>query len=273
MFKDRTIGQKLVCLVLLAVLAALSIGYVSPYVSEPANRADAISTLDDQKLTAMGLTATVTSTSFLVSALPDDTGTSIADELDDLSSILMLIVCVIYLEKFLLTTTGLVSFSVLIPIACALLGISLFHPGKALRVWGVKILLFAVLLFLMVPTGVTLTNMVQDTFRETIDQSMAAVEQLSSEVGAAEAEDTSAFKQFINGITDGIQRLFETAKNMLSALTDAIAVLVITTCAIPLLTLLFFLWVIKLLFGYQIRLPHPPRLPRHGPRPHLPEEA
>ncbi len=258
MFKHPSIGFRLVCVVLLLTVAALSFGYVSPIVSQPETHAESIRTLDEQKMTAMGLTATVTSTSFLVSALPDDTGSSIADELDDLSSILLLIVCVIYLEKFLLTTTGLVSFSVLIPLACALYGVSLFYRGHTLRVWATKVLLLALLLFFMVPTGVMLTNMVQDTFQESIDQSMAEVNRLSGEVSSAEQADTSAFKQFISNITDGVQQIFAAAKNMLSALTDAIAVLVITTCAIPLVTLLFFLWVIKLIFGCQLRVPLPP---------------
>ena len=152
MFKDRSLGPKLICLIALMLAAALSIGVISPYVSEPSNRSAAIATLDDQKLTAMGLTATVTSAAFLVSAIPDDTGSSLADELDDLSSILMLIVCVIYLEKFLLTTTGLVSFSILIPAACALWGLSLFQRGKALQVWAAKILIFALLLFFFSPS-------------------------------------------------------------------------------------------------------------------------
>lgn len=275
MFKSRRTGEKLIWLIVLVLIAALSAGVISPYVSEPANRAEAIATLDDQKLTAMGLTATVTSASFLVSAIPDDTGSTIADELDDLSSILMLIVCVIYLEKFLLTTTGLVSFSILVPAACALGGISLFRPEKWLRSLAVKILIFALLLFVMVPSGVLLTNMVEDTFSESIDQSFAAVEKFSEEVEDSQTEDenTSGLKQFISEITDGVSRMLDTAKNLLSALTDAVAVLVITTCVIPLITMLFFMWLIKTLFGYQIKLPPPRHLPSPAAHADLPERT
>jgi len=262
MFKDRSTGAKLIWLIVLLLVASLSFGVISPYVSQPANRTNAINTLDSQKMTAMGLTATVSSTAFLISAIPDDTGSSLADELDDLSSILMLIVCVIYLEKFLLTTTGLVSFSILIPAACALWGISLFRPGKALRAWAIKLMIFALLLFIMVPSGVSLTNMVQDTFRESIDQSFHAVEQFSDEVEDSQAaENKNSFQQFISGISDGFNRLIDTAKNLLSALTDAITVMVITTVAIPLLTVLVFAWIIKALFGYEIKLPSRKQLP------------
>lgn len=273
MSKESPVGVKLLWLITLLLIASLSIGVISPYVSVPANRRVSVETLDQQKLTAMGLTATVTSASFLVSTLPDDTGTSLADELDDLSGILMLIVCVIYLEKFLLTTTGFVSFSILIPLACAFGAASLSRHGKPLRSWAIKLMLFALLLFFMVPSGVTVTNLVEDTFQESIHQSMNAVDQLSGDVSNSQPdENKSAVMQFISGIGDSVTRMFDTAKNLLSALTDAIAVLVITTCAIPLVTVLFFIWIIKLLFGYQINLPPFRPLPHPSKHSHLPDE-
>ena len=242
MFKDHSLGLKLVCLILLVVLAALSVGYVSPYASSADFHSASIATLEEQKQTAMSLTATVTAASYAVSSLPNDTAT---------------------LEKFLLTTTGFVSFSILVPLACALFGISLFRPGEALRAWAIKVLVFALLLFSMVPAGVTVTNLVQETFQESIDQTFTTAERFSSEVENAQKEDTGAFMQFIEGIGESVIRLFDMAKNVLSTLTDAIAVLLITTCAIPLITLLFFLWIIHILFGLNIRLPLPPLRRRH----------
>ena len=285
MFKDELFGEKSIRLIILILVAVLSFSVISPYVSKPANRTNAINTLDDQKLTAMGLTATVSSAAFLVSALPDDTGTSLADELDDLSSILMAIVCVIYMEKFLLTTTGMLSFSILIPLSCALLGINLYKPSKTLQSWAVKLLIFAFLLFVMVPTGVKLTNMVEETFHESIALSFNAVEQYSQEVEDNDDEDKGRLQQIISDIGDGVTRMIDTAKNLLSALTDAIAVLVITTCAIPILTVLIFVWGIKKLFGYEIekhfgyeiKLPSVKQLPhlssrfKHSKQPKLSE--
>jgi len=266
MFKDRSIGLKLICLILLTVLAVLSMGYVSPYASSADFHSPSIATLEEQKQTAMSLTATVTAASYAVSSLPNDTATPIAEQLADLTGPLLVVVCVIYLEKFLLTTTGFVSFTILVPLACLLFGVNLFRPGEALRSWAVKVMIFALLLFAMVPTGVTITNLVQETFQESIDQTFATAERFSDEVENAQAEDSNAFMQFIEGIGESVVRLFDMAKNVLSTLTDAIAVLLITTCAIPLLTLVFFVWVIRILFGLQIKLPVP--YPRKHPRLH-----
>ena len=264
MFKSRSTGSKWVAVIILLLIASLSIGYVSPYVSDPVNRSQAISTLDEQKMTAMGLTATVTSASFLITSIPDDTGSSLASELDDLSSILMLIVCVIYLEKFLLTTTGLVSFSILVPAACVFCGISLFHPEKLFRSLGIKLMIFALLLFAIVPSGVLLTEMVENTFAESIHQSFSAVEKYAD----SEAEENqNGFMQFISGIGDSVTRVFDTVRSLLSALIDAVAVLLITACAIPLITLLFFVWLIRFLFGMQIKVPALPARRRSRLRP------
>lgn len=266
MFKDKKLGTKLLCLILLIVLACLSYGFVSPYASSADFHAGSIATLEKQKQSAMSLTATVTAASYAVSAIPNDTATPIADELAELTGPLMVIVCVIYLEKFLLTTTGFVSFSILIPAACLLMGVDLFRPGDALRSFAVKLLLFALLLFAMVPASVAVTNRVQETFQESIDQTFSAANSFSQEVEKAQKNDSNAFLQFIEGIGDSVVKLFDMAKNVLSMLTDAIAVLLITTCAIPLLTLLFFAFLVRQLFGLDLRLPKPRALPTPGRR-------
>lgn len=262
MFKDRSIGLKLVCLVLFIVLAVLSAGYLSPYASSAAFHSASIATLEEQKQTAMSLTATVTAASYAVSSLPNDTATPIAEQLADLTGPLLVVVCVIYLEKFLLTTTGFVSFSILVPLSCLLFGVNLFRPGQALRGWAIKAMILALLLFAMVPAGVTITNLVQETFEESIDQTFATADRFTEEVENAQKEDSNAFVQFFESIGESVVKLFDMAKNVLSTLTDVIAVLLITTCAIPLLTLLFFVWMIRILLGLQIKLPMPRRHPR-----------
>ncbi len=257
MFKNRSIGLKLISLFLLTVLAVLSVGYLSPYASSASFHSASIATLEEQKQTAMSLTATVTAASYAVSSLPNDTATPIAEQLADLTGPLLVVVCVIYLEKFLLTTTGFVSFTLLVPLACLLFGVNLFRPGEALRSWAIKVMIFALLLFAMVPTGVTITNLVQETFQESINQTFATAEKFTEEVEVVQEQDSSTLVQFFEGIGESVVRLFDMAKNVLSTLTDAIAVLLITTCAIPLLTLMFFVRAIRILFGLQIRLPMP----------------
>ena len=42
-------------------------------------------------------------------------------------------------------------------------------------------------------------------------------------------------------------------EDTLSTFLDAIAVLIITSCAIPIVVILIFVWIIKILFGFNIK--------------------
>jgi hypothetical protein len=53
-------------------------------------------------------------------------------------------------------------------------------------------------------------------------------------------------------------------RNIINRFVEATAVLIVTTCLIPLLVALFFGWLIKTLFGVQILLPAPPPARRCG---------
>ena len=79
------------------------------YTSSPTMKinAHAIQSLDDKKTTALELTAAATAASAAITLIPGDAGTPIADKLADLSSYFLIVVCAIYLEKYLVTITGL----------------------------------------------------------------------------------------------------------------------------------------------------------------------
>ena len=94
--------------------------------------AHAIQSLDDKKTTALELTAAATAASAAITLIPGDAGTPIADKLADLSSYFLIVVCAIYLEKYLVTITGLAAFKLLIPIGCILLSLLVLEFKKDL---------------------------------------------------------------------------------------------------------------------------------------------
>jgi superfamily I DNA/RNA helicase len=65
-------------------------------------------------------------------------------------------------------------------------------------------------------------------------------------------EKSNKFMDFLKGLGNEVTDLADSAKNALSVFIDAIAVLLITTCVIPILVIFFFLWIIKLIFGLNI---------------------
>ena len=126
--KKTVLNQAAICIVM--VLAALASLGVSDYLSSPEFHAESLASLDEKKVTVMELTAASAAASVAISAVPGDATTPIANQVSELSSYLLLVTGVILLEKILLTLTGYLAFKLLIPIACALVIVSLsLLPG------------------------------------------------------------------------------------------------------------------------------------------------
>lgn len=213
----------------------------------------------------MVLATTTTAASAAISALPNDMGTPIADKLVDFSSYFMVILAVIYLEKFLLTTLGFLGFGILIPVACALFAVAVFlRRGTLTRVnlqrLGTKLAAFGLALALVVPVSVWLTDNVDATFDESLAASNAAAqeatEQLEENTQEQAQEDqgllggiASAVQEGWNGLTQGAQQALDSLGDQLNTMIDTLAVMIVTSCLIPLLVLILFLQLVKIITG------------------------
>ena len=142
--KRRTImkknldSKKCITAAVLLLVAILSITVVGKYASAPENHQKTIASLDEKKQTVMELTAASTVTSALITLLPGDTATPIAEKMADVSGYLLVVLCAIYLEKYLVTITGYVAFTYLIPIACGLWILNLIFANATVRKLAAK---------------------------------------------------------------------------------------------------------------------------------------
>lgn len=57
------------------------------------------------------------------------------------------------------------------------------------------------------------------------------------------------------GVTSGVTGVLDSAKAWVADLVEAFAVMIVTCCAIPILVLLFFIWLINVLLGLNIQVP------------------
>lgn len=249
-----SVKKKLIVIVVLLVLAILSRTIVADIATSPKTYEKTYETLDDKKMTALGLTASVTVTSTAIAAIIGDATTPIAEKIAGMTTPLMFIVCAIYLEKFLLTTLGYVSFKILIPCACILYAIYILFQKELFEILAYKLGVFAIVISLVIPASVKMTDLIEETFNESINSTYEKVNEISNEAEKAQEEDTSAFERFLNKLDEKTTELGDGAKNAMSHFIDAIAVLLITTCIIPIAVIFFFLWIIKLLFGGNVDL-------------------
>ena len=262
---ERPLKEKAIIAAVLAAVALVSLIVFANIASNPETYTGIIGTLDEKKGNVMVLATTTTAASAAISALPNDMGTPIADKLVDFSSYFMVILAVIYLEKFLLTTLGFLGFGILIPVACALFAVAVFlRRGTLTRVnlqrLGTKLAAFGLALALVVPVSVWLTDNVDATFDESLAASNAAAqeatEQLEENTQAAPQEDqgllggiASAVQEGWNGLTQGAQQALDSLGQQLNTMIDTLAVMIVTSCLIPLLVLILFLQLVKIITG------------------------
>ena len=255
---------------LLAVLALVTLFPLRETFSSPETYAATISTLDEKKANVTALVASSTALSAGISVLPDDTGSAIADKLMDVSVDLGIVLVVIYLEKYLLTIFGFLSFGVLVPIGLAGLAAAVALLGRSAisRTFthvAVRLLLLGAILVSVVPASVWVTDRIDETYETSV--AAAPVEQETQEQEQPQSDEgDGGILEFITGIpeavanlpqtvADGVTSVTQDILDQVNALVEAFAVMVVTSCAVPVLVLLLFLWVANMLLGIKIEVP------------------
>ena len=253
MTKRKWDVRKLAAAGVLLVVALVSALWLARVTSDPAFHASSIAALDEKKVTVMELTAATAAGSVAISAIPGDATTPIANQISELSGYLLIVVGAIMLEKLLLSLTCYAAFQLLIPIACVLGIVYLFAHVEWCRVLARKLALFGVVICLIVPASIQVTRIVDETFQiqQTVDDAEQAVEQPADTGG----EEGNWFSQIGEAITGTVSDAVDQAEAALSRFIDAVAALLITTCVIPVAVLLFFIWVTKLIFGIELKVP------------------
>ncbi|MGT2910694.1 hypothetical protein ACVR1I_03135 [Streptococcus cameli] len=213
--------------------------------------------LDDKKTIVTGLTAASAATSFGVGMIPG--GDAFSETVADLSKYFLIVFAAIWIQKYLIGITGLVTFKLLIPLALVGLGANVFLKKEAIKKLALKLLVFAALFFLTIPSSIALSRQIERTHANTVEQTIKELESsnkavqkkvnskegLLGEVKNAWSNMTASMQAFLSDKMEEMQAQF-------SNMIDAIAVLIVTTCIIPLLVFAFLLWFIKLIFGIDL---------------------
>ena len=249
--------EKLIKAAALLAAAVISFFLIGSLATRPENFGGTIKSLDEKSETVMALTGGAAAASAAISVLPGDAGTPIADKLVDMSGYFMIILSAIFLEKWLITITGMVAFRILIPIALIGLAVNLFVPKQALRAIFVKIICFALVLFISVPASVVLSDMIDDSYKASIQQTIDKAEENSKAVQekANGEDDENALEKIFNAVKGGVAEQIDNFKTILSDFMEAAAVLIVTSCVIPLAVMLFFIWLLKMIVGINITVP------------------
>ena len=164
------------------VIAFISVFVLTRYAASPEFHAKTIQSLDEKKKTVMELTAASVAASTAVTMIPGETATPIAEKLADLSSYFLIVLCAIYLEKYLLTITGFVAFQILIPAACLLYVIGLFRKKEIYRQFVVKLTVFAIAIAAVIPAGVKVADIFEATYESSIISTLASAKEATDDI-------------------------------------------------------------------------------------------
>lgn len=252
--------KKILKVVISIIIALISVFVVSRFATSTEFHAKTIQSLDEKKSTVMELTAASTAASAAISLLPGDTGIPIAEKLTDLSSYFLLVLCALYLEKYLLTITGYAAFVILIPAACLLIAFNAFRRSESVSRAAKKIALFGLAITIVIPASVKVADMVEDTYRASIDSTLESAKEATEEIeeSAKDSSDSKSDEGFLAGIIstvqNGVSGVTNKIQTVLNDFIEALAVMIVTSCIIPLAVLFFFVWLVKIVLGIDINM-------------------
>ena len=245
------------------IIAFFSVFVVSCIASSAEFHAGSIAALDEKQTTVLELTAASTAASAAITLLPGDTATPIAEKLADLSSGFLVVLCAIYLEKYLLTLTGYAAFTFLIPAACLLYAANVFLKRDGVRAVAKKLLIFGIAIVLVIPVSVRVSNLIEDTYQASIEATIETAREAAQDLeDGAEAEETGSeedkgfWSGVVSAVTEGVSGavsgVTEKVGGMVNRFLEALAVMLVTCCVIPVLVLLSFVWLAKVLLSVDL---------------------
>ena len=133
---------------------------------------------------------------------------------------------------------------------------------------GVKIFIFGLAIYAVIPVSVHVSKMIYSTYQESIDATIDEANDLADESEASKDDDKdskkskgseSSFidkaKDAVNSVKNTLSVTADSVKNMVNKFIDGLAVLIVTTCLIPVLVIVFFIWLVKLVLGSAISSP------------------
>lgn len=222
------------------VIALLSFFVIARFTSSTEFNAKTIQSLDDKKTTVMELAAASTAASAAITLISGDVGT---------------------------------------PIACVFFSGYLLWRKEILRVVAQKFLLFGLAVYLVIPASVKVADMIETTYASSIESTIETAKQTTDEIESetgesGQVDDKSSneksqsdsdsdskenaggfFSGLFNKVQEGVSTATANVENVLNNFIEALAILLVTSCLIPILVLIFFVWLVKMLLGLNIDIP------------------
>lgn len=241
--------------IILVLVALLSSTLLTKRFSSTEAYSHQIVRLDEKKETVARLSAASAAASSLITLIPGDACTPMANQLAQVSRDFAVVLGAILLQKYLLTTLGYALFGVIVPLCCVATIIATWLPEQdylrsQILQWSLRLLAAGVVLWLSVPFGIAVAERVEITFDASIQEAIDAAEQSASNaedeapqgIAAAECQASNVWcwitgrASIFESATRRLTTIASDAETTLSNFVEGLAVMTVTNCVIPLLT-------------------------------------
>mgnify|MGYP006917978442 FL=1 len=97
--------------------------------------------------------------------------------------------------------------------------------------------------------------MIEKTYESTMEETVKEAQDITNEIEKNTDSEGNIIEKALSKIKDGISGLLEKGEELLNQFIELIAVMLVTSCLIPIFIFLFMIWFIRMLFGVQINVP------------------
>ena len=253
--------EKLAKILFMIFLMVLSFSVLTRIIPESKFVQETIQHLEESQNTIMKFSGTTIATSLSLSALPNDFASPLASTVSDLNTYFIFIFAVLYVEKLVVIEGIKIALVWMIPAACILYIAAILTSKEMFKNFAKKLLILGISIIMVIPISTHFTETVCADYLtyvdETIEEADAGANKIN-ELMAEENEDatffdklTDAFKTAIRDVND----LLAYFKNVVKKCVNSVAVMIVTTFVLPMLTMLLFRWLLTELFALHLPVP------------------
>lgn len=259
--------KKIIWSVALIAVALLSFFVFARFFSSDKVLKGTYDYLDTKKNQVIGINGAVIGTAVLFSAIPGNIDTAIVSALTGLQKPCFTVLAAVFAERHLAGILSNISFACIIPLACIFGVVSVLTNGSALKKLAIKLTIMGLVLSLTIPASVVLSKHVEKI--SSADEKIAEVQSMDDEAAESSdaTKDKSGWSAMLNKIADkaddvkdkledpkgALTEVQEKIKNWINGVIEALVIMIITSCVIPILIFIFLFWILRMLF--QIDLP------------------
>ena len=262
-------SSKVVVIVLCVLVMGISFFGIAPKLEKIETYRGITKSLDEKRASVIEISGALVGLSIAVAAVPGDATTPIATQVAQLNSYLVMALGAIMLEKFLLPIIGMITWRILIPAAALLLALYFALNKKVFLGVALRVAIIGLIFFLLIPVGIKVGDIVDESFgtKNLIERVKADIAEIDADAKDSKEEGSEQKtggnlldklldqgQEVLKNVSNNGTKILEKAKATIGEIMDAVAALVITSCAIPIGILIIFVVVIKALFSALTKL-------------------